>query len=447
MYNILVIDDDEIYLKSIQNLLEYKNFKVTTCENPLNVLRLLKENSFQCVMLDVRMPGKDGLDVLDQIKKHDPQIPVIMVSGQSTISIAVEALQKDAYDFIEKPVNADRLLVTLKNALEKYTLQTSQSALISQIQEQYQIVGESKAIKSILQQIQKIAPTSAKVLIRGATGTGKELVARALHNLSDRSGRPYLKINCAAIPENLLESELFGHVKGAFTGAFEDKTGVFEAANGGTLFLDEIGELDQRFQAKLLQVLQDGSFSPVGSTKEIQVDVRIIAATNQNLENMIDEKRFRSDLYHRLNVVEIFIPALDKRKDDIPDLANYFLSIYTKTYNKKITHFSEQALLYLSKQSFKGNIRELKHLIEKVIIFCESSIIELGDVKKAFESEPVSGYEPFSFESLKDELLKHEKEYIEMTLKIANGRKSKAAEILNINRSALFKKIRKFGIE
>lgn len=446
MFNILAVDDDVIFLTSIKNLLEYKRYRVSTCANPLDVENLLRKGSFHCVLLDVKMPGMDGIEVLERVQKIQPNIPVIMVSGQSTISIAVETLKKGAYDFIEKPVDGERLLVTLKNALDKQTLSAEKDELLSQIRQENSIIGQSPALVKILKKVQKLAPVNTKVLITGETGTGKELIARALHNLSTRAGKPYFKLNCAAIPETLLESELFGHVRGAFTGALNDKKGQFEAANEGTLFLDEIGDLHIRLQAKLLQVLQDGSFTRIGSTQRIQTNARIIAATNQNLEQMIEKGRFRADLFHRLNVTQLELPPLRERREDIPLLAQFFVKKYAGVHNKAVFNISDQAILELSRHDWPGNIRELKNVLEKAVIFSSSHTIDLAEIRSAMNMQTgPSKKESMPF-SLREKILQYERELILNALNMNDWKRGKTAQMLGIDRSALFKKMRKLNI-
>ncbi len=447
MPRILAIDDDENFLQSVKNLLEYKNFEVETTSSPFQAEKSFQQQNFDCILLDVKMPGMDGITLLKKILYTNPSTPVVMISGQSTISTAVEALKEGAFDFIEKPLDAERLLITLRNALEKRSWLAEKSNLLSQLDETYRIVGKSPQIQEILNRIKIFAPSQAKVLILGESGTGKELIARALHINSKRSGKPFIKVNCAAIPSELLESELFGYRKGAFTGASSDHQGKFLAADGGTLFLDEIGDMELRLQAKLLTALQDGEIEIIGQNKPRRVDVRVIAASNKNLEEMIEQGTFRSDLYHRLNVAIIRVPPLRERKEDIPVLAHHFLQQFAKIYNKKLIDFSPQALMILEKYDFPGNVRELKNIVEKIAIFTTNSIIQADDVYQALENALPQQSEPIVPKSLKRAMVEYERDYILKVLKAFDWRILETAKFLGINRSSLFKKMRKLGIQ
>ncbi|MHB2153774.1 sigma-54-dependent transcriptional regulator [Calditrichota bacterium GD2] len=445
MYRILIVDDDEYFLQSLKNLLVYKKYEVETCANPIMALDYLKKSTYHLAFLDVKMPGIDGLELLENIRGFNKDISVIMVSGQSTISIAVEAIKKGAFDFIEKPVDPEKLQITLKNALERQILYEEKSRLMAEIKSRYKIIGCSKAIDNVINTIEQVAALNAKVLITGETGTGKELVARAIHLTSNRSSGPFIKLNCAAIPTHLLESELFGHKKGAFTGATYEQLGKFQAANGGTLFLDEIGDMDLALQAKLLHVLQDNEFMMVGSNKYVKVDIRIIAATNQNLFQLIKEGKFREDLYHRLNVFNIKIPPLRERPEDIEPLARHFLREFADTYNKKIIDFTPQALDELKRYSWPGNVRELRNVIEKTVVFARGSLIGLEELQQQMSSpQPVK--DALFCGTLKEELENCERKIIMKVLDQTNGKINEAAKILGINRTSLYKKKKRLGI-
>ncbi len=449
MYQILIIDDDDYFLQSLKNLLVYKGFKVDTCANPVLAMQYVQEKRYQLILLDVKMPGMDGIELLEKIRTHNQNIPVVMVSGQSNISIAVEAIKKGAFDFVEKPIDPQKLQVALKNALERYKLWEDRSRLIEELKKKYAIVGKSEAINAIIRRIEQVADLDAKVLITGETGTGKELVARALHLASNRSSGPFVKLNCAAIPTELLESELFGHKKGAFTGAIKDQIGKFQAADGGTLFLDEIGDMDLVLQAKLLHVLQDNEFMMLGAHDSIKVNVRIITATNQNINELIAEGKFRRDLFHRINVVNIHIPPLRERVEDIEPLAIHFLKEFAETYNKKVTGFEPEVLNALKKYSWPGNVRELRNVVEKMVIFARHALITKNDLKESLLQLPVeivSAVEKPAKGKLKEEMERHERELILNALKAANGSNARAAKILGIDRSSLFKKRKKLGI-
>ncbi len=445
--HILAIDDDSVFLKSIKELLEYQKFSVETCENPLQALTLFQKNHYQAVLLDVKMPGMDGIELLEKFQQIKNQIPIIMVSGQSTISIAVESLKKGAFDFIEKPVDADRLLLNIQHALDKYSLYAERQDLIAQLRSNYQMVGGSKALQNIFTQIRQVGPTDAKVLITGETGTGKDLVAHAIHLSGDRASAPFVKINCAAIPVELMESELFGHKKGAFTGAGKENPGKFQTANGGTLFLDEIGDMDLMLQVKLLHVLQDKSFMMLGSSESVHVDVRIIAATNQDLSKLMKAKKFRPDLFHRLNVFPIHIPPLRKRTEDIPLLVHHFLNKFSEEYNRNLQGIDSAALQILLKHPWPGNIRELRHIIEKIAILGKNKTITENDVRMALELIDNQNPGPQTYASLKEEMTANEKNIILRALNKYDWKIRETAEQLSIDRSALFKKMRKLGIK
>ncbi len=447
MYHILAVDDDKIFLKSIRNMLEYHHYQVTTCSNPVLVDDLIRTNRFDCVLLDVKIPGIDGIKLLNMLAKNSPDLPVIMISGQSTIKIAVEALKKGAFDFIEKPVDADRLLITLKNALKTRTLEIEKEALMAELEQKYRIVAVDKAMLNILKEIETIAPTIAKVLITGETGVGKELVARALHFRSKRSSGPFVKINCAAIPTELIESELFGYKKGAFTGAIKETIGKFQMADGGTLFLDEIGDMNLMLQSKLLHVIQDNEFMMLGSANSIKVDVRIIAATNRDLNQMVHNGEFREDLYHRLNVINIHVPPLRERPDDILPIARHFLAMFTDSYNKRINDFTEDASQILRRHNWPGNVRELRNVTEKLVIFSEGPLIHAADVLNVLKSSNDKKDFLNHLWGLNDELLRYEREYIIRALNTTGWKMNECAKILGIDRSTLYKKMQKLNIK
>ncbi len=446
MNRVLVIDNDPSFSMAVKRTLEYHKYQVETLLNPLHTMELLKTHDFDCILLDVAMPGINGLDLLKQISHDFPLLPVIMVSGESTITIAVDAIHQGAYDFLEKPIETKRLLITIRKAIEKKSWAIEKSILLDELSEQYKIIGRSAAFKRILQDIENFATTDAKVLITGETGTGKELVARALHHKSARNGKRFVQINCATIPSELMESELFGHVKGSFSGAIRDYTGKFEIADGGTLFLDEIGDMDFRLQAKLLRVLESGEFEKVGSTKTIKVDVRIISATNKNLPQMIKEGSFREDLYHRIKVFEITIPPLRQRKEDIQPLAEHFLWEWAQTYNKKLIRFSPQALQLLLEYDWPGNVRELKNVVHKIAVLSNRSTISAQTVLLALDLNPNINFEESESLLLKDKVIQAEKEHIANVLSMVDGKLNRAAEILGVERTTLFKKMKKYGL-
>ena len=447
MNKILVVDNDNAFLMAIKETLQYNNYHVETISNPVQTQSVLSRQAFDCVLLDVAMPGINGLEVLERITQEQPLVPVIMVSGESTISIAVEAIHRGAYDFLEKPIETKRLLITIHKALEKKSWAMEKNILLDELFKKYKMVGCSRALKKVWNDIRQLAVSNAKVLITGETGTGKELVARALHHNSGRSGRRFETLNCASIPSELMESELFGHVKGSFSGAIREHTGKFEIADGGTLFLDEIGDMDYRLQAKMLRVLQEGEFEKIGSNKSVRVDVRIISATNKNLREMIEDGRFREDLYHRINVFEINIPPLRHRKDDIRPLAEYFLAEWAQTYNKKLIRFSPQALQILQEYDWPGNVRELKNVIHKIAVFATETTVSASNVLRALDNNPQRFSQETPSMLLKDKVAMIEQEHIGNVLAATGGKLNKTAEILGIDRTTLFKKMKKYGIE
>ncbi len=447
MNRILIIDNDQAFLMALKNTLEYNKYEAVPLLNPLKTMEVLNEKHFDCVLLDVAMPGMNGLDLLQQIAKVHPLLPVIMISGESTISIAVDAIHQGAYDFLEKPIETKRLLLTIRKAIERKNLANEKNVLLQQLSENYTMIGNSSEFRKVLQSIARFSDTDLKILITGETGTGKELVARALHHNSKRNGRRFETINCASIPSELMESELFGHAKGSFSGAINDHTGKFEIANGGTLFLDEIGDMDMRLQAKLLRVLEDGQIQKIGSNKIIEVDVRIISATNKDLGKMIEEGKFREDLYHRINMVEIHLPPLRKRKSDIKPLADYFLKKFAQTYNKKLLGFSPQAMQLLHDYDWPGNVRELQNVVHKIAVLCLQSIVPAENVELALGLNPEMQSQLLKSMLLKDRVALTEKEHIVNTLAVTGGKLNKTAELLGIERTTLFKKMKKYGIE
>lgn len=383
MAEILVVDDERSIRNTLREILEYEKFKVEEAEDGQKALNILKKKSFDLMLCDIKMPKTDGMDLLELSMKIHPDMPVVMISGHGNIETAVDAIKAGAYDFIEKPIDLNRLLVTVRNALDKSSLVEETKTLRKKIsgKKGSDIIGESKAINEVKEMIEKVAPTDARVLITGSNGTGKELVARQIHAHSERSKKPFIEVNCAAIPSELIESELFGHEKGAFTSAVKQRKGKFEQAEGGTLFLDEIGDMSLKAQAKVLRALQESKINRVGGDKDINVDVRVIAATNKNLKEEIEEKNFREDLYHRLSVILIEVPALNDRKGDIPLLTDHFLDSICKEQGIAKKSIDKKALDELQKHDFSGNIRELRNIIERLVILSGKSITA-SDVKK-----------------------------------------------------------------
>jgi len=382
MAHILVIDDERSIRNTLKEILEFEKFTVELAEDGPDGLKKLKEQDFDVALCDIKMPKMDGMEVLQEAIKADVDIPIIMISGHGNIETAVEAIKKGAYDFIEKPLDLNRTLVTLRNALDRSTLEEETKTLKKKIKQikGFEIIGESNPIQEIKEMIHKVAPSDARVLITGPNGSGKELVARQLHELSERNKAPFIEVNCAAIPSELIESELFGHEKGAFTSAIKQRKGKFELADGGTLFLDEIGDMSASAQAKVLRALQENRISRVGGDKEIKVNVRVIAATNKNLKKEIEEGNFREDLYHRLSVILIAVPPLKDRLDDVPLLANHFLENICADQGVAGRTFAADAIKELQKLDWTGNIRELRNVVERLIIL-GSETISAKDVK------------------------------------------------------------------
>jgi len=444
---ILVIDDDENYLKSVKKILELSGFSAKTISNPRMVLDSIQNEEFSSVLLDVKMPGLNGIEIFKIIKMKSPLTPVIIISGQSNIEIAVDFIKTGAYDFLEKPIDAERLIVTLNNAIKKKELMLQKAAFYSELLENNRIIGESNETKAILSQIEKIAPTNAKVLITGETGVGKELVAWSLHHNSKRQSNNYIKLNCAAIPGELLESELFGHKKGSFTNAIEDKVGKFEAADGGTLFLDEIGDMDLRLQSKILRVLEEGEIEMIGSNSSKKIDVRIITATNKDIEDLVAKGIFRQDLYHRINVVNIHIPPLRERKEDILPLTYHFLKSFCESYNKRMMTISRQAESILTDQLWQGNVRELKNAVEKLVIFTSGKEITAEQIIHILERKANHFNNVNEIRDLRAARSDFEKEYILKALEKNDWKIIETAETLGIDRTNLFKKMRRYNIE
>ena len=373
MSRILIIDDQDPIRRVLREILENEKYQVDDAANGPTALQILKEQEYDAILCDIKMPDMDGIEVLEQVKAMS-DTPVIMISGHGTIDSAVDAIKKGAFDFIQKPPDLNRLLITVRNALDRQSLSTENKALKKVVNRQSEMVGQSAPMMGIRDMIEKVAPTNARVLITGENGTGKELVARQLHELSPRRYGPFIEVNCAAIPAELIESQLFGHEKGSFTSAIKQKKGDFELANGGTLFLDEIGDMSLAAQAKVLRALQENKIIRVGGEKEIPVDVRIIAATNKDLRKMIDENAFREDLYHRLSVIVIHVPPLRERKDDIPLLVENFVGIIAQNMGKAVPKFTDEAMEEMKQYQWTGNIRELHNIVERLVILCGNTI-------------------------------------------------------------------------
>ena len=375
MPKILIIDDERSIRNTLREILEYEKFTVDDAPDGIEGLKLINAGKYDVILCDVKMPKMDGIEVLDQVLKIT-DTPVIMISGHGTIDTAVEAIKKGAYDYIAKPIDLNRLLVSIRNALERNTLVDETKMLKRKISGTNEMIGESPVMKHMKELISKVAPTDARVLVTGENGTGKELVARWLHALSHRSGGPFIEVNCAAIPSELIESNLFGPEKGSFTSAIKQRKGDFELASGGTLFLDEIGDMSLSAQAKVLRALQENKITRVGGEKDIPVDVRVIAATNKSIKTEIEEKRFREDLYHRLSVILIEVPPLSKRLEDIPILVDSFIDEFCRSQGKAKMSITQEGLEELQNIKWTGNIRELRNVVERLVILCEKDITQ-----------------------------------------------------------------------
>lgn len=441
---ILVVDDEESILETLSGILEDEGYEVITASSGEKALDLIREFSPEVMILDVWMPGGvDGLDTLKEIKEISPETAVIMISGHANIDIAVHATKLGAYDFLEKPLSLEKVLILVKRAIEQQHLKKENIVLKSTISQQWEIIGESPKTISLKDEIAKAASSNGRVIIFGESGTGKELVARALHMASDRKDKSFVEVNCAAIPQELIESELFGHEKGSFTGAYERKRGKFELADKGTLFLDEIGDMSLTAQAKVLRVIETQEFQRVGGSKNIKVDVRIIAATNKELIEEIKKANFREDLYFRLNVIPIYVPPLRERKDDIPLLIESFLKNFAQQYRQKPKKISKATLRAIMDYDWPGNVRELKNTIERLVIMTQSEIIDLNYLSPFKESK----MDYSSYKTLREAREQFEKDFIIKKLQENNWNISKTSEDLEIERSHLHRKIRAYGIK
>ena len=451
MARILLIDDDPIILEVIAEILGTNGYEVVTAPTGESGIKKLETNHYDLVLTDLVMPNGDGMDVLNHVVTKLPQTMCIIFTGYGTIKNSVDAVKKGAFDYITKPVKSDELLVVMEKALRHKSLEEENIRLKKELREKYRynnIVGTSKALKTVYDLIEKVADTDSTLLISGASGTGKELIARAIHYNSSRGDKPLVVINCGAIPEQLLESELFGHEKGSFTGAYKSKVGRFEMANGGTIFLDEIGDMSPALQVKLLRVLQDQKFERVGGTKTIHVDVRIIAATNKNLTIAINKGKFREDLYYRLNVIPIKVPSLKRRRSDIPLLIDYFIKRFQRGKTKRITGFSPQAMDAMVGYGWPGNVREVQNVINRLTILCDNEVVGFDDLPGHIQQNSRSvqpGEEDILEEGLTlDQAVKHyEKRLILEALEKSSWIKTKAAKVLNIKRTTLVEKIKK----
>jgi len=449
-YKVLIVDDEPGIRESLTDVLQDEGYRTEAVESGEACLEFLAKHKCDAVLLDIWLPGMDGIQALEKIQNLESPPVVIMISGHGTIETAVRATKLGAFDFIEKPLSIDKTLLTLKHAIERLELAGENRQLREELRGKYNIVGDSVPMKALRQQLALAAPTNGRVLIYGESGTGKELVAHALHNLSLRAEQLFVEVNCAAIPEELIESELFGHVKGSFTGALEDKVGKFEQAHGGTLFLDEVGDMSLRTQSKVLRVIEEQRFTPVGSGNNLTVDVRVIAATNKQLDEEIQKGNFREDLFYRLNVIPFYVPPLREHPEDIPALANYFLAEFARAYGRRPKHFSESACEVLLSYRWPGNVRELKNLVERLVIMVPGERIERRHIPPSLyhdhsRSSPAKS-SAGGFSTLQEARAAYERDYILRKLEENQGNVSRTAEVLGLERSHLYRKMKSLGI-
>ncbi len=440
---VLIVDDEEGIRESLSDILEDEGYEVITSDTGEGAIKTLREHNPDLILLDVWLPGIDGIQTLKEIKEINPDLPVVMISGHANIDLAVKATKMGAYDFLEKPLSIERVLLVTKNALERKRIELENKALKQNLKKQRRLIGNSLKMQKLREQIEMAAKSNSRVLILGESGSGKELVAHILHEKSNRAGKPFIEVNCAAIPQELIESELFGHEKGSFTGAFERKRGKFELANEGTLFLDEVGDMSLTTQSKVLRVIETQEFQRVGGSKSIKVDVRIISATNKDLFEEVKKGTFREDLFYRLNVIPLIVPPLRERKEDIPELVEYFLEYFATEYGQKPKKITPEALKAIENYNWPGNIRELRNVIERLVIMTQSNIISPKDI--VIGENTRSDY--FSFKTLKEARESFEKDFIAKKLEENNWNISKTAEILNIERSNLHRKIKAYNIK
>ncbi|HON78619.1 MAG TPA: sigma-54 dependent transcriptional regulator [Spirochaetota bacterium] len=446
MAKILIVDDEKNIIKTLSAILQDENHIVYSSENGEEALQFLRKNDVDLIFLDVWLPDIDGIEILERIKKTTPDIAVIMISGHGSIDIAVKSTKMGAFDFLEKPPSMERIITTVNNALEQIRLRRENIKLLRDSMLEDEMIGTSPAIMEVKTIIDKAAATNARVFITGDNGTGKELVAKAIYRKSSRSDKPFIKVNCAAIPDELIESELFGHEKGAFTGAINRRLGKFELANKGTLFLDEICDMSQSAQAKVLRVLQEQQFERVGGVETITVDVRVISATNIDVKSAIDEGKFREDLYYRLNVIPINVPQLSDRQDDITALTEYFLEKFCKEHGLGTKEISDSGMQFLSQYSWPGNVRELKNIIERLSIMVQKDIIDRDDIQKYIESHDYDDILSKDISSFKKAKEQFEKDYIIRSLKNNEKNISTTAKQLGIERTNLHRKIKQYNI-
>lgn len=444
--SILIVDDERGIRETLSAVFEDEGYEPHVVESGEDCLKAVRSTNYKCILLDVWLPEMDGLETLRRLRKTGNDSPVVMISGHGNIETAVNATKLGAYDFIEKPLSIEKTVLTVRNAIKQSELERVNASLAEHLRREYEMVGDSIAMRALRKQISIVAPTDGRVLIFGESGTGKELVARAIHAQSKRKNAPFVDINSASIPEELVESELFGHAKGAFSGAVKAKKGKFEVADGATLFLDEIGDMSERVQAKMLRVLEEQRFEPVGSNMALNVDVRVISATNKRLDDLIEDGNFRSDLFYRLNVIPFQIPPLRERLDDVPLLVEHFNKRFSHEYGKKAKKFTSDAIEALQNYSWLGNVRELRNTIERVVIMVNKQKITPEDMPRfnVIYDPPSSS---FRFPSFKEATEAYQREFILHKLEEANGNVTKAADKMGVDRSHLYRRMKSLGIQ
>ncbi len=444
---ILVVDDDPVVQKALRRLLETVGYDVTTVGSGAQALKVCKDEVYPAAFVDLKMPGMDGLELTQRLKKMAQDMSIIMITAYGEVSTAVTAMKHGAFHFMTKPFENEEVLELVASALDQS--RESYQSRAAQNEGTFEIIGTSGVMKEVFGLVKRVAPQTCTVLVTGESGTGKELITRSIHEGSPRASKPFIPVNCGSIPENLLESELFGHVKGAFTGAMYSRPGRFALADGGTIFLDEIGDMSPHLQTKLLRVMQEQTFEPVGSTKTLKVDVRVIAATNQDLQALIEEKKFRLDLYYRLNVIQIHLPPLRERAEDIPLVCDHFLELFNRRLRGELLGFSEEALEYLKRYAWPGNVRELENLIERLVILKGEGRVNLEDVQDRYmdgaaeRARPSANTMPADGICFRTAVSRFENELINEALQRTQGNKNKAADLLRLNRTTLVEKIKR----
>lgn len=442
--SILIVDDERGIRETLSAVLRDEGFHADAVESGEECLKAIARRAYGCVLLDVWLPGISGLETLQQMRDANSDVAVVIISGHGNVETAVRATKLGAFDFIEKPLSIEKTVLTIRNALRQRQLERANAEMSAELNEEYEMVGESVAMRALRKQIAVVAPTDGRVLISGESGAGKELVARAIHAQSRRAAAPFIEVNSAAIPEELIESELFGHVKGSFTGATSAKKGKFELADGATLFLDEVSDMSANVQAKVLRVLEEQRFEPVGSNTPINVDVRVVAATNKRLDEEIEKGTFRSDLFFRLNVIPFEVPPLRERVEDVPLLIDHFNRRFAKAYGKKPKVFDAEAIELMQRYSWPGNVRELRNTIERVVILHQNHRVAVTNLPAFGESEPPAS--SYRFPSFKEASDAYHREFIQRKLDEAEGNVSRAAELMGIDRSHLYRRMRALGI-